>query len=145
LAAALPSPRRSTPARPSAYLRRRARVILTRMEARGWLPPEASQAYRQQLTTGGEAAAGTEIDEDMGPEAESEADGEADGEIGLDGSEPGPELGTGGDTSLDPAGQAEAETGVGPDAGDPSPVDSVEAEVGPSAAPPTESTGESAP
>ncbi len=37
LAAALPSPRRSTPARPSNYLRRRAAIILTRMEARGWL------------------------------------------------------------------------------------------------------------
>ncbi len=49
LTAALPSPRRSTPARPSPYLRRRAAVILTRMEARGWLEPGQMQAARQAL------------------------------------------------------------------------------------------------
>lgn len=53
LAAALPSPRRSTPAHPSSYLRRRAAIILARMRARGWLTPEAQANGRHALGLGG--------------------------------------------------------------------------------------------
>jgi monofunctional biosynthetic peptidoglycan transglycosylase len=49
LAAALPSPRRSQPAHPTPYLRRRASIILTRMGARGWIAPEEAEAARQGL------------------------------------------------------------------------------------------------
>lgn len=44
------------------------------MEARGWLPPDEANAYRQSLTTGVPAAVGAEIDDEMGPEPESEFD-----------------------------------------------------------------------
>jgi monofunctional glycosyltransferase len=49
MAAALPSPRRSTPAHPSPYLRRRAAIILARMQARGWLTPEGQSIGRAAL------------------------------------------------------------------------------------------------
>jgi len=115
LAAALPSPRRSTPARPSAYLRRRARIILTRMEARGWLPPGEAHAYRQELTTGVPAAVGAEIDDEMGPEPEGEVETEEelDHEFELDKA-----------TEPESAGGAHADSVLGPpDVGHPSEVD----------------------
>jgi monofunctional biosynthetic peptidoglycan transglycosylase len=49
MAAALPSPRRSTPAVPSPYLRRRAAIILARMQARGWLSAAAREEGRWAL------------------------------------------------------------------------------------------------
>jgi monofunctional biosynthetic peptidoglycan transglycosylase len=67
MAAALPSPRRSTPARPSPYLRRRAAIILTRMQARGWLTAAEMQAARQELGLRGPAPSSASPQEDSEP------------------------------------------------------------------------------
>ena len=78
LAAALPSPRRSTPAHPSPYLRRRAAIILVRMEARGWLAPDAREAARRAL--GAELEVGAAEAAGGLPEPPGEADDDVDGE-----------------------------------------------------------------
>jgi monofunctional biosynthetic peptidoglycan transglycosylase len=72
LAAALPSPRRSTPARPSNYLRRRAGIILTRMEARSWLTPDDVAFGRTELGLPARPAAASLSGEEVGPEPEVE-------------------------------------------------------------------------
>jgi monofunctional biosynthetic peptidoglycan transglycosylase len=75
LAAALPSPRRSTPAHPSSYLRRRAAIILARMRARGWLTPEAQANGRHALGLGGapSEAPETPLDSETEPPPPGEA------------------------------------------------------------------------
>jgi monofunctional biosynthetic peptidoglycan transglycosylase len=74
LAAALPSPRRSSPARPSPYLRRRAAIILTRMQARGWLGAQEMQAARQELGFPGQAPGESPKDLEAGLGEEEEAE-----------------------------------------------------------------------
>lgn len=90
LVAALPSPRRSKPARPSSYLRRRASIILTRMGARGWLSPEGVDAGRVELGFESRMAAASappesvaadslaEMEFEFGPEGEPEVEAPTD-------------------------------------------------------------------
>jgi monofunctional biosynthetic peptidoglycan transglycosylase len=68
LAAALPSPRRSTPAHPTPYLRRRAAIILARMRARGWLTPDGQAIGRAALGLQGRPAELPETPLDPEPE-----------------------------------------------------------------------------
>jgi monofunctional biosynthetic peptidoglycan transglycosylase len=72
LAAALPSPRRSTPAHPSPYLRRRAAIILARMQARSWLTPDGQAIARASLGLQGKPAEPPETPLDPGPEPSDE-------------------------------------------------------------------------
>ena len=93
LAAALPSPRRSTPAVPSPYLRRRAAIILARMQARGWLTAEAREEGRWALGLRGKPEpAESEIESGAGTELDLEPDMDLPPENGLD-AEPLPETG----------------------------------------------------
>jgi monofunctional biosynthetic peptidoglycan transglycosylase len=93
LAAALPSPRRSTPAVPSLYLRRRAAIILARMQARGWLTAEAREEGRWALGLRGKPEpAESEIESGAGTELDLEPDMDLPPENGFD-AEPLPETG----------------------------------------------------
>jgi monofunctional glycosyltransferase len=111
LAAALPSPRRSKPAFPSPYLRRRAAIILARMQARGWLSAEGREEGRLALGLKGKPAEPAEISDDF----DSGVDLEYGPEPGIDpeyGPEPEaePELENGTEAEpLPEAGQPQAE------------------------------------
>ncbi len=130
LAAALPSPRRSTPAYPSPYLRRRAAIILARMQARGWLSPEAREEGRWALGLRGKPEpAESEIESGAGAELEPVPETDLPPENGLDTDS----------ESLPEAGQPEAEA-PDPNLAPPPPGagDTLDVEGVPSPVPPAE-------
>jgi len=141
LTAALPSPRRSTPARPSPYLRRRAAIILARMQARGWLTAAELQAARQELGLRGPAP-GTASPEEL-EAARAEVQAEAEAEATLD-REPAPEPSWGEPTPAEPQGVEPPATepqGVEPPATEPQGVEPPA--TGPTPGTPATSAGES--
>jgi monofunctional biosynthetic peptidoglycan transglycosylase len=125
LAAALPSPRRSTPAHPSAYLRRRAAIILVRMEARGWLALEALEAGRRALGAGAEVGAAeaagglAEPPGEPGDEAEPESEPEPEPGAGPGAGPAGPGASAGPDST----GALPTAAPAGPDTGAAGPGD----------------------
>ena len=114
LAAALPSPRRSTPAHPSSYLRRRAAIILARMRARGWLSPEDQSNGRRALGLRGAPSEAPETPLDL--ETEPPLPGEASPETAPAESTPtiGPEVGPAPADSLPAPAEIEPEPSQSP-------------------------------